>query len=202
VSLTISLTVEQVEQRLSLLGIRCSFTDAERLAPPPAHAVNIDGRTFSFPTPQDNSSLTLANIKHFVGVDPARQPCFFDHPWPRDEPFMNTLCPSGWHLLYMDVLPESVGQPPDYARSLAPGRLELPSAVEIILMLFLHYVGTGEQLLSRKHTWCADQASLGRVVTVGAFGRNGVFLSAHSPGFASRGLGICPKAMTFSQPAG
>jgi hypothetical protein len=69
-------------------------------------------------------------------------------------------------------------------------------AIEVVLMLFLHYEATKEQLLLRKHTWCADRASLGRQVTVGAFGRNGVFISGHPAGFASRGLGICAKQTT------
>jgi hypothetical protein len=60
-------------------------------------------------------------------------------------------------------------------------------------MLFLHYAGTGEQLLQKKHTWCSDHASLNRSVTVGAFGRNGLFISGHPPDFASRGLGICAR---------
>jgi hypothetical protein len=59
------------------------------------------------------------------------------------------------------------------------------------LMLFLHYAGTGEQLLQKKHTWCRDHASMNRFVTVGAFGRNGLFVSGHPVEFASRGLGIC-----------
>jgi len=67
----------------------------------------------------------------------------------------------------------------------------LPSATEVVLMLFLHYVATGEQLLLKKHTWTKDQASLGRHVTVGAFGRNGVFISGHPGDYSSRGLGIC-----------
>jgi hypothetical protein len=60
-------------------------------------------------------------------------------------------------------------------------------------MLFLHYAGTGEQLLFKKHSWCSDLASMGRRVTVGAFGRNGLFISGHPQNFASRGLGICAK---------
>jgi hypothetical protein len=60
-------------------------------------------------------------------------------------------------------------------------------------MLFLHYVRTGEQLLQKKHTWCKDHASMNRFVTVGAFGRNGLFVSGHPAEFASRGLGICAK---------
>jgi hypothetical protein len=71
--------------------------------------------------------------------------------------------------------------------------LELPRAIEVVLMLFLHYAGTGEQLLLKKHTWTSDEASLNRYVTVGAFGRNGVFISGHPADFSSRGLGICAK---------
>jgi hypothetical protein len=36
---------------------------------------------------------------------------------------------------------------------------------------------------------------MNRHVTVGAFGRNGLFVSGHPADFASRGLGICPKIM-------
>ena len=123
-SLTISLTAEQVEKRLSRIGIGCRFTEVERTALGTNLTSNIDGRIFSFPTPQDNSSLTLSQIKQIVGADPARQPCVFDHPWYGDEPFMYTPCPPGRHLLYMDILPESVDQPSDYARRLTPRGLD------------------------------------------------------------------------------
>ncbi|HET9130122.1 MAG TPA: hypothetical protein VFO86_04185 [Terriglobia bacterium] len=106
---------------------------------------------------------------------------------------MSTSCSPGWHFLLMDVLPDSISQPLDYVRRLKLEGMELPSAIEIVLMLFLHYEATKEQLLLRKHTWCSDSASLGRQVTVGAFGRNGLFVSGHPMGFASRGLGICGK---------
>jgi hypothetical protein len=94
----------------------------------------------------------------------------------------------------MDVLPDSIQQSVDYLSSSGNAGLGLPLAVEVVLMLFLHYTGTGEQLLLKKHSWCSDTASMDRHVTVGAFGRNGVFLSGHPPNFASRGLGICGKA--------
>jgi hypothetical protein len=145
-----------------------------------------------FPIPEDNSALTLSNIKNTVGADPTRQPSFFEHPWYAGEAFMDTPCPSGWRLIYMDVLSESVGQAWDYP---LPHGFALPHAVEVVLMLFLHYARSTEQLLSRKHTWCIDPASGGRRVTVGAFGRNGVFVSAHPPGFGSRGLGVCPRVV-------
>ena len=69
----------------------------------------------------------------------------------------------------------------------------MPLAVEVVLMLFLYYLKTGEQLLFKTHTWCADSAGFGEQVTVGAFGRNGLFVSKHPRNYASRGLGICPK---------
>jgi hypothetical protein len=192
-SLTISLTAEQVEQLLSRLGIPCHFTPEERLHFSTTPVVTAEGPLFVFPTPADNSSLTLSNIRSIVGTDPAHQPAFFDHPWYADEAFMTTACPPGWHFLLMDVLPESVNQSIDYARRLKSEGMGLPLAIEVVLMLFLHFEGTKEQLLLRKHTWCSDLASLGRHVTVGAFGRNGLFLSGHPIGFASRGLGICAR---------
>jgi hypothetical protein len=130
-----------------------------------------------------------------VGVDPKRQPSFFEHPWYEGEAFMDTPCPPGWHFLTTEPLSGSIQQPLSYIRSLdASGAAwELPLAVEVVLMLFLHYIGTREQLLLKKHSWCSDQASLDRHVTVGAFGRNGVFISGHPENFASQGLGICPR---------
>ena len=192
-SLTISLTPLDVEQRLAALGVSCHFTPAEHVALATTPIVRTQGRAFGFPTPVDNASLTLEYIKSCVGIDPKRQPAFFDHPWYQGEGFMRTRCAPGWHFLQMDVLPDSIGQPVNYLDSLKVPDAALPSAVEVILMLFLHYAGSGEQLLSRKHTWCSDTASLNRHVTVGAFGRNGVFLSGHPSNFSSQGLGVCAK---------
>jgi len=190
-SLTISLTPLEVEQRLASLGIVCSFTPEEHTAYATTPVVSGPQRVLGFPTPTRNESLTLQNIKGCVGVDPGHQPAFFEHPWYQSEEFMTKSCVPGWHFLMMDPIPGSIRQSLDYVRS--SDRLELPQAVEVVLMLFLHYVGTGEQLLMRKHSWCADVASMNRAVTVGAFGRNGVFLSGHPPNFASQGLGICAK---------
>src|SRR6185436_2937900 len=96
-------------------------------------------------------------------------------------------------ILTMEPVSGSIMQPVDYLRSLGNSDLQLPLAVEVVLMLFLHYVESREQLLLKKHTWCSDTATLDRHVTVGAFGRNGVFISGHPSGFASQGLGICGR---------
>jgi hypothetical protein len=161
--------------------------------------VEIPGRTFCFPTPASDGNLTLRNIKICVGTDPQHQPAFFEHPWYENEGFMATPCVPGWHLVAMEPLPASIQQPLDYLRSLGNRDMVLPQAVEVVLMLFLHFVGTGEQLLLKKHTWCSETASMNRHVTVGAFGRNGVFLSGHPENFSSQGLGVCPRITpTFS----
>lgn len=193
-SLTISLTPAQVEQRLTALRVTCHFSSAELLAFQTTPVVSRPEALIGFPTPKENTELTLRKLKAAVGVDPKRQPSFFDHPWYETEAFMDTPCPPGWHFLTSEPLPGSIQQPLSYLRSLGTGaQLELPLAIEVVLMLFLHYEGTREQLLLKKHTWCSDVASLDRHVTVGAFGRNGVFLSGHPENFASQGLGICPR---------
>jgi hypothetical protein len=192
-SLTICLSPQEVEQRLARLGIFCSFSAEERAALTAAPLIDRSERTLVFPIPADNHHLNLHHIKSCVGTDRRKQPCFFDHPWYGSEDFMRTNCEAGWHAIMMDVLEGSIEQPLNYLDSLKDPDLLLPSAIEIVLMLFLHYVGTGEQLLLKKHSWCSDLASLGRHVTVGAFGRNGVFISGHPQNFASRGLGVCAK---------
>jgi hypothetical protein len=192
-SLTISLTPTQVEQRLAQLGVDCRFTEAELSALSTAPVVSRPERLLLFPTPSDNAALNLSNLKAKVGVDPKHPPSFFEHPWYENEGFMMTPCPPGWHALLMEPIPGSIHQPVDYFRSANIPDVELPLAIEVVLALFLHYLGSREQLLLKKHTWCSDTASMDRHVTVGAFGRSGVFVSGHPGNFASQGLGICGR---------
>ena len=189
----ISLPPDEVERRFALLGLPNRFTAEEKERLATTVIVSPEVECMAFPTPAANDGLNLLNLRRLLGTDPSSQPSFFDHPWYLDESFARENCESGWHYLYMEVLPNSISKPINYAVSLKTGGLELPSAVEVALMLFLHYAGTREQLLQKKHTWCRDLATMNRHVTVGAFGRNGLFVSGHPAEFASRGLGICAK---------
>ena len=188
----ISWSPDEVERRFAILGIPNRFMPQEKSAIT-TNIVDVPPEIIAFPTPIASEGLNILNLRRILGTDPARQPSFFDHPWYLEESFAQVNCSAGWHFLHPAVLPDSISQPIHYARSLRSRGLEMPSAIEVTLMLFLHYVGSGEQLLQKKHTWCIDQASLDRFVTVGAFGRNGLFISGHPPEFASRGLGICAK---------
>ena len=188
----ISLSPAEVERRFAVLGIPHRFQEAEIAEFATMPIVDASGETIAFPTPRRNVGLNVLNLRRILGTNPLKPPSFFDHPWYRDESFAQEDCEPGWHLLYTNVLPDSISQPIHYIDS-RNSSLALPAAIEVVLMLFLHFVGTGEQLLQKKHTWCRDQASLNRSVTVGAFGRNGLFISAHPDMYASRGLGICAK---------
>jgi hypothetical protein len=192
----ISWPPDEVERRFALLGIPNRFTPDEKERLQTTNIVVPSGNIIGFSIPEDNSGLNLLNLRSLLGTDPSKQPAFFDHPWYLDEAFAKADCLRGWHFLYSEVLQDTISQPAQYGQSLLSRRLMLPSAIEVILMLFLNYAGNREQLLQKKHTWCSDQASLGRWVTVGAFGRNGLFISGHPPEFASRGLGICGKIIS------
>lgn len=189
----ICLSPDEVETRLRKLGIPVGFTTEEKEFLNTIPVVDSPRRIFAFPVPADQAGLNLMNLSALCGTDPSEQPSFFDHPWYQYEEFMRTNCSAGWHFIHMDVLPGSTERPLHYVRSLEGLGIVLPSAIEVTLMLFLHFAGTGEQLLHKKHTWCSDLASMGRSVTVGAFGRNGLFISGQPPSFSSRGLGICGK---------
>ena len=191
----ISLSAIEVERRFAILGIPNRFSDKEKQNLSPTNVVNNGDGVMGFPVPEANEGLNILNLRRMLGTDPARQPSFFDHPWYLEEPFASVDCAPGWHFLHRAVLPASLSEPVSYVRSLRLQGLELPSAAEVSLMLFLHYAGTREQLLQKKHTWCRDTASLERFVTVGAFGRNGLFVSAHPGAYSSRGLGICAKVV-------
>jgi hypothetical protein len=184
----ISLSPDEVERRFALLGIPNRFSSEEKEALHTTSLVEHEGRILVFPTPTNHAGLNILNLRQIVGTNPTKQPSFFDHPWYLEERFGHLDCEPGWHALTMDVLTDSISKPINYSSS-----LRLPSAIEVVLMLFLHYAGTGEQLLLKKHTWTRDEATLGRFVTVGAFGRNGVFISGHPGDYASRGLGVCAR---------
>ncbi len=191
----ISLTGAEVERRFSLLGISNRFTKNELEMDDTMHVIHGVAGTVAFPIPEQNEGLNLLTLRKICGTDPGRPPSFFDHPWYLEEPFAQQDCAPGWRVLYTDVLGETLNRPMNYEDSLGERGLALPSAIEVALMLFLVYVGEGRQLLHKKHTWCRDEASLDRLVTLGAFGRNGLFVSAHPKEFASRGLGICAKVI-------
>jgi len=191
----ICLPASEVERRFEVLGIPNRFGEAEKEELATTRIVDRGERVFGFPTPEARSGLNLLNLRTILGTDPAKPPSFFDHPWYLAESFARKDCDPGWHFLYMDVLPDSLSQPVDYASSLARQGLVLASATEVVLMLFLQYAGSSEHLLQKKHTWCSDRASGDRFVTVGAFGKNGLFVSAHPGTYASRGLGVCPRLM-------
>jgi len=188
----ISLSSDEVEVRLASLGIATRFAEDEKAElAQTTPIVAADSELFVFPTPQANDGLNILTLRQLLGTDPSKQPSFFDHPWYLEEAFARANCRAGWHCLHRNVLPDSISQPINYFHSLESRRMGLPSAVEVTLMLFLHYAATREQLLQKKHTWCSDVASMNRRVTIGAFGRNGLFVSGHPPDFSSRGLGIC-----------
>ena len=191
----ISLSPTEVERRFAAMGIPNRFTGAEIAEFRTIPIVDDPDGIMAFPTPRAEKGLNILNLRKILGTNPQKPPSFFDHPWYLEESFAEQNCEAGWHFLDTSVLPDSISQPIHYIDSQRNSGLELPSAIEVVLMLFLHFVGTGEQLLQKKHTWCRDQASLNRCVTVGAFGRNGLFLSAHPGMYASRGLGICAKIM-------
>jgi len=191
----ISLSPAEVERRFALMGIHNRFNEAEKTEFYTTSIGDIDGAIIAFPTPHAISGLNILNLRKILGTDPSQQPSFSDHPWYLEEPFAKENCAAGWHFLQMNVLPDSISKSIHYIDSLSAQGLALPSAIEVVLMLFLHFVGTGEQLLQKKHTWCRDAASLNRFVTAGAFGRNGLFLSGHPGDYTSRGLGICAKVI-------
>jgi len=188
----ISLSATQVESQFALMGLPHKFSETEKAELTTTPIVR-DGEIIAFPTPQAKSGLNILNLRKMLGTDHSKQPSFFDHLWYLNESFAEEDCEPGWHFLYMNVLPESISKPVHYIGSLRDRGLELPAAIEVVLMVFLYFVRTGAQLLQKKHTWCRDQASLDRFVTVGAFGRNGLFISGHPGHYASRGLGICAK---------
>ena len=189
----ISLSPTEVERRFAALGIPSRFTEDEIAEFRTIPIVDGTDGVIAFPTPHAADGLNILNLRRILGTNPHKTPSFFDHPWYLEESFAEQNCQAGWHFLYTSVLPDSISQPIHYIDSQRYSRLELPFAIEVVLMVFLHFVGTREQLLQKKHTWCRDQASLNRFVTVGAFGRNGLFLSAHPGTYASRGLGVCAK---------
>ena len=181
----------EVQKSFDLLRIPSRFTktEIERLN---TDDVLVQEGFLTFPTPEDNSALSILNLRRALGTDPSREPVFYDHPWYLEDAFGYLRCDPGWHSVRMEVTADSISQPVYYADSIKSFGLFLPSAIEVALMLFLTFNLTGKRLLVNKHSWTKDRAENKRFVTVGAFGKKGLFVSSHEVGYASRGLGICP----------
>ena len=191
-SISFQLSPTEVQRLFDHLRIPARFSEAEiqRLN---SNKVQTQKGFITFPTPEDNRALSILNLRKTVGTDPTREPVFFDHPWYLEEPFGHIDCNPGWHSIAMAVTPNSIGQPIYYADSIKGAGLYLASATEVVLMLFLHFSATGRRLMVNKHTWTADRTENKRFVTIGAFGKKGLFVSSHEVGYTSRGLGICPQ---------
>ena len=181
----------EVQKSFDLLRIPSHFTKTEtdRLE---SDNVRVREGFLTFPTPEDNSALSILNLRRALGTDPSREPVFYDHPWYLEDAFGSLRCDPGWHSVRIEVTADSIGQPIYYADSIISSGHFLPSAIEMALMLFLNFTLTGKRLLVNKHSWTRDRTVDKRFVTVGAFGKKGLFVSSHEVGYSSRGLGICP----------
>ena len=173
-------------------GIAARFSQAEIRRLTDSQPGPRDGFV-SYPTPSDSEQLSILGLRRCLGVEPGPPGCvFFDHPWYLDEPFGHEPCRAGWHTIAASPLSDSFDKPIYYADTLAAAGLFLPTAVEVVLMLFLSLSIGEERLLLRKHTWTRTRTKGRRFVSVGAFGEKGLFVSSHEVGYQSRGLGICP----------
>jgi hypothetical protein len=181
----------QVERCFELLRIPARFS-AEEGRDLSSRTLRVHDGYVGFPTPQDNRALSVLGLRRILGVDPASAPCFFDHPWYLEESFARETCSPGWHVMRIEPLADSLNQPVYHAEDLKRRSLYLPTAVEVVLALFLYYLLRGERLLMRKHTWTSNRTLARRFVSVGAFVKKGLFVSSHEVGYTSRGLGICP----------
>ena len=139
----ISLSPDEVERRFAVLGISNRFTPEEKEELlRTTWVVPESAPVLAFPTPKANSGLNILDLRQLLGTDPSKPPSFFDHPWYLEESFASHDCEPGWHYLHITVLPDSISQPINYANSLEPQGLGLPTAIEVTLMLFLHFAGT------------------------------------------------------------
>ena len=138
----IKLSPQDVDLRFSKLGITSRFSDVEKRELTTMPVVDADDRLCVFPTPRENIPLTILALRRILGVRADQSPFFFDHPWYLDEAFAKRTCAPGWHVLCKEVLPESISRPENYLHSVKYSGLALPSAIEVVLMVFLYYVDT------------------------------------------------------------
>ena len=131
------LSAETVQALFVKLGLPFTFTSEELAQYSTTNIVDVPGRVLAFPTPLRNQGLNIIRLRELLGVDPKHPPSFFDHPWYLDETFARTDCSAGWHVIHMEVLEDSLYQPYNYHHSLESRGLTLPTAIEVVLMLFL-----------------------------------------------------------------
>src|SRR5215470_17059074 len=110
----ISLTPDEVERRFNSLGIPNRFSEDEKRLLATTPVVRDEPDILFFPIPNMNVGLNILNLRRLLGTNPSKQPSFFDHPCYLQEPFAEQDCEPGWHLIYTNVLPDSVSRPLNY----------------------------------------------------------------------------------------
>ena len=102
------------------------------------------------------------------------QTIFYPQTWYDNEPFAKLQEPPGYRQLQMRAAQDSFGKIFAKQKALVPPDAEIPTARAILMGVVIHFLATGERLVSDHWVRCADQTLCGGLVIVGDFGPHGI----------------------------
>ncbi len=116
---------------------------------------------------KDGKKLTISNMRARFGVNPKKEPCFYNQDWYLNESFASksTLKPA-WYLVSKSVQSGTRGKDPSRIKN----QQAFPSAVLAVYTFFAYYFHTkGELLWKHDFIWCSDTDSNKDRIYVGRY---------------------------------
>lgn len=113
-----------------------------------------------------HQALNLASLRKRFGTNPLKaEPCFYNQDWYQKERFMKRTLKSGWHLIRLDLFPDSRAQVPEKLSA----RLKFPSAVLCAYAFFAYWFYNKKKLWPADFVWCDDFDHNGDRIYVGRY---------------------------------
>ncbi len=144
---------------------------------------------------RESKPITILSLRDlFKDKNPFGQgKLFYRQNWFENEDFAKEGLKPSIGLPTKEVLPESLSRKWDEQTPLLEPGEHRREAIETLWDSLLYYSATGKKVLEQHLDWGQTRASGGRLVSVGNFDSDGVFVFRLSPGYSDSVLGVCPS---------
>ncbi|MBI2050325.1 MAG: hypothetical protein HYT31_00790 [Parcubacteria group bacterium] len=115
---------------------------------------------------KSGKNVTINNMRNRFGMNPKKQPCFYNQDWYLKERFASQALGAQWHLVSASIKSATRGKEPSRIK----GRKLFPSAILAAFTFFAYYLHTkGGTLWKHDFIWCSDTDGNGDQIYVGRY---------------------------------
>ncbi len=113
----------------------------------------------------DDTPLNILNLRKLFGMDPSKEPCFYNQDWYINEKFVNKTLQYEWYLTRKEIFSETRGVEP----KLLVKNFIFPSAILVTYLFFVYWVLNKKILFEMEYVWCEDLDDNGDRIYVGRY---------------------------------